>query len=125
MKNVIHVRHLLCTTFFGKTACQKYFFQILSQKNVQIVNLKNPDFDLIRRIHPECGFYGFMIRLWICPKKPKIRFWIRKYGFGFSQKKGTHSLWRSLFRFEGSLKINPCENADSMKVAFAGNGDYH
>ena len=27
-----------------------------------------------------------MIRLWICPKKRKIRFWIRKSGFGFSRK---------------------------------------
>ena len=27
----IHVRHLLCTIFVRKTACQKYFFQILSQ----------------------------------------------------------------------------------------------
>ena len=28
-----------------------------------------------------------MIRFWICPKKRKIRFWIPKYGFGFSQKR--------------------------------------
>ena len=47
------------------------------------MNLKNPDLDLIRRIHPECGFYEFMIRFWICPKTLKIRFWIRKSGFGF------------------------------------------
>ena len=73
--------------FFRKTACQKYFFQILFQKNAQIVNLKTPDLDLIQRIHPECGFYGFMIRVWICPQKSKIRFWIRKSRFGFSQKK--------------------------------------
>ena len=47
----IHVRHLLCTIFVRKTACQKYFFQILSKKKnaPQIVNLKNPDLDLIRR----------------------------------------------------------------------------
>ena len=63
--------------------CQKYFFQILSQKNAQIVNLKNPDLNLIRRIHPECGFYGFMIRFWICPQKrqnpfldSEIRIWV-------------------------------------------------
>ena len=37
------------------------------QKNAQIVNLKNPHLDLIRRIHPECGVYGFMIRFLICP----------------------------------------------------------
>ena len=59
----IHVRHLLCTIFVRKTACQKYFFKSFPKKNApQIVNLKNPDLDLIRRIHPECGFYGFTIR---------------------------------------------------------------
>ena len=39
------------------------------------MNLKNPDLDLIQSIHPECGFYGFMI----C-------FWIRNSGFRFSPK---------------------------------------
>ena len=57
-----------------------------SEKNAQIVNLKLPDLDLIRRIPPGCGFYGFMIRFWICPQKCKIRFWIRKSEFRFSQK---------------------------------------
>ena len=46
------------------------------------MNLKNPDLDLIRRIHPECGFYGFM-----------IRFWIRKSGFGFSPKNTLYFNW--------------------------------
>ena len=32
------------------------------------MNLKNPDLDLIGRIHPERGFYGFMIRFWIAQK---------------------------------------------------------
>ena len=73
--------------FFSKNRLSKIIFQILSQKNAQIVNLKNPDLDLIRRIHPECGFYEFMIRFWICPKTLKIRFWIRKSVFGFSRKK--------------------------------------
>ena len=68
--------------FLRKTACQKYFSNPFP-KNAQIVNLKNPDLDLIRRIHPECGFYEFMIRFWICPKTLKIRFWIRKSVFGF------------------------------------------
>ena len=27
------------------------------KKNAQVVNLKNQDLDLIRRIHPQCGFY--------------------------------------------------------------------
>ena len=72
--------------FLEKPLVKSTFFKSFPPKNVQIVNLKNLDLDLIRRIHPECGFYGFMIRLWICPKKRKIRFWIRKYGFGFFQK---------------------------------------
>ena len=64
-----------------------------SKKNAQIVNLKLPDLDLIRRIHGGCGFYGFMILFWICPQKWKIRFWIRKSGFGFSQKTHPFSLY--------------------------------
>ena len=60
--NFKHARHLLCTIFVRKTAGQKYFFQILSQKTAQTVNLKNPNLDLIRRTHPDCGFYKFMIR---------------------------------------------------------------
>ena len=43
--------------FCGKTACQKYFFQILSPKKRSGCESQNPDLDLIRRIHPECGFY--------------------------------------------------------------------
>ena len=46
-ENEIHVQHLLCTIFVRKTACQKYFFQILSRKNAHIVNLKNPGLELI------------------------------------------------------------------------------
>ena len=76
-------QHRLRLFFFSKNRLSKIIFQILSQKNAQIVNLKNPDLDLIRRIHPECGFYKFMIRFWICPKTLKIRFCIRKSGFGF------------------------------------------
>ena len=74
----MHLRHLLCTIFDRKTACN--FFQ-------------NPVFDLIRRIHKESGFNGFMIRFWICPKKRKIQFWIRKSWIWFSPKK-THSKYR-------------------------------
>ena len=69
--------------FLRRNACQKYFFQILSQKDAQIVNLENPDLDLIRRIRPESGFKGFMSRFWICPPKTQnpfldseIRIWI-------------------------------------------------
>ena len=40
------------------------------------MNLKNPDLDLIWRIHSECWFFGFVIRFWIFVKKRKIRFLI-------------------------------------------------
>ena len=76
-----------CTASVGKPLVKNTFFKSFpKKKNAQVVNLKNPDLDLIRRIHPECGFYGCMIRFWICPKIRKIQFWIRKSGFGFSQK---------------------------------------
>ena len=80
------VGHLLGTIFVRKTACQKYLFQILSPKNVQIVNLKNPDLDSIRRIHPECGFYRFMIRCWICQKNAKSVFGFGNPDLNFPQK---------------------------------------
>ena len=52
--------HICFVPFFfsRKPACQKYVCQIFSQKTAQIVNLRNTDLDLIRRIHPECGFFG-------------------------------------------------------------------
>ena len=59
--------------FFRKTACQKYFFQILSQKNVQIVNVKNPV--IVNPWNPPWVWI-----LWIhdpfldLPKKREIRF---------------------------------------------------
>ena len=83
------VTHGSCRVSFlhGKTACQKYFFQTLSQKNSKLKNLKNPDLDLIRSILLECGgYFRFMIRVWVLPKKPKIRFWIQESVFGFSHK---------------------------------------
>ena len=63
------------------------FFKSFSKKRSDCKSQKS-GLDLIRRIHPECWFYGFMIRFWICPPKRKIRFWIRKFGFGFSPQKG-------------------------------------
>ena len=85
----IHVRHLLCTIFVRKTACQKYFFQILyqkkrsadceSQKSGFGFDPKNPPRMWILWIHD--SFLNL-------PKKRKIHFWIRKSGFRFSQK--TH-----------------------------------
>ena len=64
----------VCIIFAWKTACQKYSFQILSQKNAEVVNLKNPDLDLIRSILLECGYFGFVTHFRIFPKKthPKI-----------------------------------------------------
>ena len=54
------------------------FWNPFPKQNAQVVNLKNPDLDLIRRIHPECGFYGFIIR------------------FGFAQKNApTNSVFSS------------------------------
>ena len=83
------------TIFFLKNRLSKYFFQILSKKNAQIVNLKNPDLYLIRRIHPECGFYGFMIRFWICPKNAKSVFGFGKPDLDFPKK--THPKCRYFY----------------------------
>ena len=73
--------------FFRKTACQEYFFQILSQKNAQIVNLQNSDLDFNPKNPPRVWIlwihYPFLdlpkqtqnpfldseIRIWIFPKK--------------------------------------------------------
>ena len=76
---------ICCVPFlFSKNRLSKILFSNPFPKKRSDVNL-----DLIRRIHSECGFYGFMIRFWICPQKRQIRFWIRKSRFGFSPKK-TH-----------------------------------
>ena len=55
------MQHLLFAIFVQKTAGQKYFFQILSQENAQIVNLKNVPITV--------WILRFMIRFWICPAK--------------------------------------------------------
>ena len=62
------------------------------KKNARIVYLKNPDLDLIWRIHSKCGFSGFMIRFWIEVIIYKIRFPIQESGFGFLQKNAVN-LW--------------------------------
>ena len=69
-----HQHEVQTTFFFEKPLVKNTFFKSFPKKNAQIVNLKNPDFDFIRRIHPECGFYGFMIRFWICPQKTQNPF---------------------------------------------------
>ena len=35
----------MCIIFAWKTACEKYFFQTLSQKKAVVMNLKNPDLE--------------------------------------------------------------------------------
>ena len=46
-KHNSHECNLLSTIFAWKTAGQKYFFRIFSQKRAQVVNLKSPNgFDL-------------------------------------------------------------------------------
>ena len=57
------------------------------KKNAQIVKLKYPDLDLIRRIQPECGFYGFMIRFWICSQKAKSVFGLGNPDLNFPKKR--------------------------------------
>ena len=58
-------------------------FRIFFINGKQPVNLRSPDLDFIRRIHPESGFYGFMIPFWTLPQKTQnpfldseIRIWI-------------------------------------------------
>ena len=58
---------ICCVPFFSKNRLSKILFKSFP-KNAQIVNFKNPDMDLIRRIHPECGFYRFMIRFGFAQK---------------------------------------------------------
>ena len=71
------------------------------------MNLKNPDLDLIRRTHPEFGFYGLMIRFWIFPKKRQIRFWIRKSGFGFSKKNAPSAKIEVSGRRKTNMTVKP------------------
>ena len=61
------VRSHTCTTsvadhsffFFSKNRLSKILFLKHFPKKARIVNLKSPDLDLIRKIHPECRFYFF------------------------------------------------------------------
>ena len=123
-QHVIHVRHILCTIFIRKTVGQKYFFQILSPKNVQTVNLKNRDLYLIRGIHPKRGLSGFMIRAWFPappPPPPNQKKQNEKSGFGqgnpdkdfptktnpwfFPLPAGTEHKWINLLKREAWLRL--------------------
>ena len=68
-------------------------------KNAQIMNLKNPDLDLIWRIHLECGFFGFMFRFWILVIK-------RKSVFGFKNPDSDFPKKRTLINIENVNSVN-------------------
>ena len=80
--------------FFRKSACQKYFFQILSQKTLRLW-MSKIRWLWIHEIHPECGFYGFVIRFWICPKNAKSVFGFGNPDLDFPQK--THPKCRYFY----------------------------
>ena len=77
-----------CVPFCSENRLSKILFSNPFPKNSQIVNLKlrigfdpkNPPRVLILWIHDPF--------LDLPPPKRKIRFWIRKFGFGFSPQKG-------------------------------------
>ena len=66
----VRVSYYCAPFLLGKPRVKNTFFKsFYPQKNARIdriVNLKNSNLDLIQRIHSRCGFYGFMIRFWIC-----------------------------------------------------------
>ena len=78
--------------FCSKNRLSQKLFSNPFPKTAQIVNLKNPDLELMRRIHPECGFYGFMIRFWIYPPPPPL-------------KKRQHRFWNHTFRRKNALNV--------------------
>ena len=57
---------------FGKPLV-KNIFSNPSPKKRSVCESQKSGFGLIPRIHPECGFYGFMIRFWIFPKKRTLK----------------------------------------------------
>ena len=99
-----YIYHICCVPFFllffSKNCLSKILFSNPFPKNARIVNLKNPDLDLIQRIHLEYGFYGFMIRFWICPQKTQnpfldseIRIWIFPKNHTLNQFFRAQSAW--------------------------------
>ena len=72
---VSYMYGICCAAFlFGKQLVKNTFFKSFPKKTAQIVNVKNTDLDLIRKILPGCGFYGFMIRFGFAPKNAKSVF---------------------------------------------------
>ena len=62
-----------CVSFLHRKPLVKNTFFNPFPKNAEVVNLKNPNLDLIRSILLECGYFGFMIRFRIFPKNaPRV-----------------------------------------------------
>ena len=57
---------------FGKPLAKNIFSNPFPKK-CSVCESQKSGFGLIPRIHPECGFYGFVIRFWIFPKKPTLK----------------------------------------------------
>ena len=65
----VHVVYHFCM----ENRLSKILFSNPFRKNAEVMNLKNPDLDLIPSILLECGYFGFMIRLWISPKNATLK----------------------------------------------------
>ena len=64
---------ICCAPFlFGKPLAKNIFSNPFPKKR-SVCESQKSGFGLIPRIHPECGFYGFVIRFWIFPKKPTLK----------------------------------------------------
>ena len=101
---------ICCVPFLFKNRLSQKLFSNPFPKTAQIVNRKNPDLELMRRIHPECGFYGLMIRFWIYGGggggPPPQCFFFRPFGpqFGLKIRGGPGPpLDPPLDRFEGGI----------------------
>ena len=69
---------ICCAPFlFGKPLAKNIFSNPFPKK-CSVCESQKSGFGLIPRIHPECGFYGFVIRFWIFPKNPPLRVLYRK-----------------------------------------------
>ena len=62
---------------FGKPLAKNIFSNPFPKK-CSVCESQKSGFGLIPRIHPECGFYRFVIRFWIFPKNPPLRVLYRK-----------------------------------------------
>ena len=88
------------------------YFHRTTQRNVRIMNPKNPDSDMMQWIHSESGYVGSIICFRILVKKRKIHLWTQESGFGFSQRNAPYScgadgieLFKLLFLFVFNVYI--------------------